>query len=346
MKKISRAARRPNPYLVHLPKIAAWSAGGLATLGALVVLLPLFVFWSDEYAPPTISPPKPFTVTVNPATKTIIEDPAIEAELSRPPGQAAARGAMDAVEKIAYDVASMPAYKLLASAVVPEFVTVEPGFRKEEVADAFGEVLSWSAEEKKSFTSLRAASDPGIPEGTFAPGLYLVSASTTEAEAEELARERFERIILSRYSTSTREAVPLDTALTVASLIQRETGDREEMRMISGIIWNRIFSDMRLQIDATLQYAKVNAKKGKITDWWPIVAPRDKYISSPYNTYLNEGLPPSPIASPGVAAVIAALNPKKTTCLFYFHDKNGEFHCTDTYEEHVKLLKKYFGQGK
>ena len=331
---------------MHLPKLAAWSAGGLAALGALVVLLPLFVFWAGEYTPPSLSEPKPFTVTVNPTLRTIIEDPAVEAELSHSTLQAAAVGASDVVERLAYEVASMPAYRLLAAAAVPQFVTIEPGFRKEEVADAFGEALSWSAEEKKAFTSLRAASDPGIPEGTFAPGLYFVSASTTEAEAEALARERFERLVLSRYSTSTREAVPLDTALTVASLIQRETGDREEMRMISGIIWNRIFSDMRLQIDATLQYAKVNAKKGKVTDWWPSVVPRDKYISSPYNTYLNEGLPPSPIASPGVAAVIAALNPKKTTCLFYFHDKNGEFHCTDTYEEHVKLLKKYFGQGR
>jgi UPF0755 protein len=57
-------------------------------------------------------------------------------------------------------------------------------------------------------------------------------------------------------------------------------------------------------------------------------------------------LPPTPIANPSVAAVLAALNPKKTTCLFYFHDASAGFHCSDTYEQHVALLKKYYGRGK
>jgi UPF0755 protein len=102
---------------------------------------------------------------------------------------------------------------------------------------------------------------------------------------------------------------------------------------------------MNLQLDATLQYAK--AQKSPIAgSWWPQVVPKDKYINSPYNTYLHAGLPPTPIASPSVAAVLAALNPVNTPCLFYFHDRNGNFHCTDTYAAHVALLKKYYGQGK
>jgi UPF0755 protein len=103
---------------------------------------------------------------------------------------------------------------------------------------------------------------------------------------------------------------------------------------------------MPLQIDATLQYAKANATTGKTGIWWPQVVPKDKYIKSAYNTYMNGGLPPGPIANPSIASVVAALNPKKTDCLFYFHDQNGNFHCTKTYTEHVALLKKYYGQGK
>ena len=112
------------------------------------------------------------------------------------------------------------------------------------------------------------------------------------------------------------------------------------MRYISGVIWNRLFIDMPLQIDATLQYAR--GTPGNNRTWWPVPVPRDKYIDSPYNTYQNIGLPPEPISNPSVDAIIAALNPRATDCLFYFHDTHGNFHCTATYEEHVELLREYY----
>ena len=87
--------------------------------------------------------------------------------------------------------------------------------------------------------------------------------------------------------------------------------------------------------------AKANKTAGG--NWWPNVLPADKYIKSPYNTYMYKGLPPSPIANPSVAAILAALNPVKTDCLYYFNDREGNFHCSSTYAEHVKLLKKYYG---
>ena len=118
----------------------------------------------------------------------------------------------------------------------------------------------------------------------------------------------------------------------------------DAVRAISGIIWNRLFANMNLQIDATLQYAKANSTATK--SWWPKVTPADLSRKSPYNTYVHSGLPPTPIANPSVAAVLAALNPLNTSCMFYFHDNAGRFHCSDTYTEHVTLLKKYFGQGK
>jgi UPF0755 protein len=101
---------------------------------------------------------------------------------------------------------------------------------------------------------------------------------------------------------------------------------------------------MPLQLDASLQYARgSNSSEAK---WWPKVRPADKYIKSPYNTYANKGLPPAPIANPSVESVIATLNPKQTDCLFYFHDPRGKFYCTKTYEDHVTMLKKVYGQGR
>ena len=84
------------------------------------------------------------------------------------------------------------------------------------------------------------------------------------------------------------------------------------MRLISGIIHNRLKIGMPLQIDATLQYIT-----GQSNNWWPVPRSEDKEIDSPFNTYQNKGLPPLPIATPSKDAIRAALNPAKTDCLYY-----------------------------
>ena len=114
--------------------------------------------------------------------------------------------------------------------------------------------------------------------------------------------------------------------------------------VVAGILFKRLEAGWPLQADATLQYAKANSKTSG--SWWPRIVPADRFRSSAYNTYLHSGLPPTPISNPSVASILAALNPRKTSCLFYFHDSFGGFHCTDTYAQHVALLKKYYGQGK
>ncbi len=170
-----------------------------------------------------------------------------------------------------------------------------------------------------------------------------MNKGATPAEVAPLILDQFHTEVLSRYTTEVASVVPLHDALTIASLLEREAYDFEDMRHISGVIWNRLFIDMRLQLDATLQYAK-GSKPSE--PWWPKVRPVDKYIASAYNTYKYEGLPPTPIANPSLEAILAALNPSETECMFYFHDKNSGFHCAKTYEEHVALLKQYYGRGK
>lgn len=297
----------------------------------------------------TAESPKPdFPVTVDPIARVIIEDPEVEALLAEDnPELAAAAGALDmAYTWLAATIANSGLYRSLASAVGADtaFVTVLPGYREEEVAAAFGKTLGWSAAERREFLKQLHSTPPTLTEGELVPGTYAVPTNAEREDVQALLNERFSREILSRYSTSTAEVVPLDDALTIASMLERETRDPAEMRMISGIIWNRLFTGMNLQIDATLQYAKATNTDTK--SWWPKVVPNDKYIKSPYNTYRHKGLPPGPIANPSTEAVIAALNPKKTDCLFYFHDKYGGFHCAPTYEEHVRLLKEKYGRGR
>jgi UPF0755 protein len=286
----------------------------------------------------------PFPISVDPSRKLIVESPTADSlieEDSGPVVTAAVEQAQGLLAWLASRVASFPVYKLLAGSDIG-FVTLQPGYRQEEVAQVFASELGWSVTQKKAFLASLKSTPPTLTEGEFVPGTYEVHGSMTPTEVQALLNERFTSEILDRYSTTTAEQVPLSDALTIASLIERETGGTDDMRLISGIIWNRLFIGMNLQIDATLQYAKSANTKS----WWPPVKPADKYIKSAYNTYAHKGLPPGPIANPSIAAVIAALNPKQTDCIFYFHDKYGTFHCSADYAGHVKMLKKYYGQGK
>lgn len=290
-----------------------------------------------------------FPVTVDPKNKLIVENAQVNAFLNgaNSPLQAAAGNTSNVFwrvfEWLAKDIAAMPWYQSIAAAD-GRFVTIVPGMRKEQVAGAFADALGWNAAQKQEFLTRGSYSSLPLPEGSFAPGTYLVDAKTTPTMAQALVNDRFGSDVLAHYGTTTAQMVPLEEALTIASLIERETGGPEDMRLISGIIWNRLFINMNIQIDATLQYAKAN--KVAERSWWPPVVPADRFIRSPYNTYLHAGLPPGPIASPSVAAILAALNPIKTPCFFYFHDAEGRFHCTNTYAEHVALLKQYYGRGK
>lgn len=287
---------------------------------------------------------EPFPVSVDPERELIVVDPEIEAMLvEEPESLVASVGSLEWLfREIAVRISNLPLYTLVAGAD-QKFVVIYPGNREEEVARAFGSALGWTQKQRADFLKQVHANPPVLEEGQFQPGTYQVSKLMTPEQIQIMIYDRFSKEILERYSTTTAERVPLRDALTIASLLEREAGGWDDMREISGILWNRMFKDMNLQIDATLQYAKATGKGG---EWWPKPVPNDKYLKSKYNTYKYSGLPPTPIANPSVAAVVAALNPKKTDCLFYFHDDNGGFHCTKTYEEHVKLLKKYFGRGK
>lgn len=289
-----------------------------------------------------------FPVTVNPLTRTITEDPTVEALLVEPPSHltASVSQAEKAFRYLALYIADLPVYRGLAgiAGVNDLFVTVRPGNRQEQVAQAFGAELGWTAAQRQEFIARAAELEPGLPSGGTVPGVYFASVSDP-SDVALLTHERFQQELRMRYGTSTAEVVPLEDALIIASLLEREAGDWEDMRLISGVIWNRLFVGMKLQIDATLQYAEANQSKGA-KGWWPSVEPEDKYIKSAYNTYQNAGLPPGPIANPSIGAVLAALNPKKTDCLFYFHDSRGQFHCSETYKGHVTLLRQYYGQGR
>ena len=289
-------------------------------------------------------PVVPFPLGVNPLTQAIEENPAVatffEMHITSTDRHPSKVGWW--YKNITAKLARLDWYQNLASPI-SRILIAEPGERREEVVDHFGDILRWDTAERNMFVSLVASSSPQLYEGKFFPGRYVVEKDATPETVANIITKGFYEHIASRYTDEIARVVPLNDALTIASLLEREAYDFEDMRFISGVIWNRLFEDMHLQIDASLQYARANAGDQL---WWPVPEPKDKYIDSVFNTYEHKGLPPSPIANPSPEALLAALNPKATECIFYFHDSDGAFHCTKTYEEHVALLKKYYGRGR
>jgi UPF0755 protein len=169
-------------------------------------------------------------------------------------------------------------------------------------------------------------------EGYYLPDTYIVPINASAVDVSRKISEAFNKRITEKLKNKT---VNIDTIIKIASIIQREASPYD-MRIVSGIIWNRLDKNMPLEMDATLQYAK-----GNDTKWWPIVKPEDKKIDSPYNTYKNKGLPPSAISNPSEAAIDAAVNPSKTSAIFYFHDSYGNIHTAATYAQHKANIEAY-----
>ncbi|MBI4119744.1 MAG: endolytic transglycosylase MltG [Parcubacteria group bacterium] len=218
-----------------------------------------------------------------------------------------------------------------------KWVSIPEGLRKEEIAEILAKTLGWDNPKTQEFLSAYKKRGPEYAEGVYFPNTYLVpKADSGDAVAKRMMDGFNEE--LAKYAGDLMEQnIKWTTAVKIASLIQREAAGGDDMPVISGIIWNRLLRGMKLDIDATIQYARGSAQAG----WWPPVKSDDKKIDSPYNTYLYAGLPPTPIDNPGTKAIKAAISPQDTKCFFYLHDAERKIHCAATYEEHLKNIDKY-----
>ena len=231
-------------------------------------------------------------------------------------------------------------FQMLASPV-SRIIVIWPGERTEELTENIGDVLHWDAKERAAFSEYMTNNSLGFEQGTVPPGQYVTHHKASAEDIMMLMERTFADSVTERYTPEIETTLPLSEALIIASLIEREASDFQNMREISGVIWNRLFIDMPLQLDASLQYVK--AENPYEQNWWPAVRPADKFIDSEFNTYQNKGLPPEPIANPSVEAIVAALNPTVSDCIYYFHSKSREYYCSETYEEHKTKLNEVYG---
>lgn len=204
------------------------------------------------------------------------------------------------------------------------FVTIPPSVRKEQIGEILADELNWGDKQKAEWAQATSA-DASVAEGVYYPDTYLIATDQPPTAIAARLRSRFTDVFAPYAKEAEKKGLDWNDVLTMASIIDREAGANDK-ELVSGILWNRVESGMKLQADATLQYVK-----GTVGNWWPTPHAADKYLNSPFNTYKHTGLPPHPIDNPSVAAVEAALNPDSTGCLFYLHDANHQIHCSVTY---------------
>jgi UPF0755 protein len=178
-------------------------------------------------------------------------------------------------------------------------------------------------------------------EGMLFPDTY---KTFTDSRPGETAEKFFENFRLRTDKLfEDRSKKEIRDALIVASLLEREVPDKEEQRIVSGIINKRLAMGIPLQIDATICYIKRIEAYPRETKCHPYTQ-LDFKRESDYNTYLHRGLPPGPIGNPGFSAIEAALTPVKSPYLYYLSDpKTGKTVFSITLEEHNENRAKYLG---
>ncbi len=212
------------------------------------------------------------------------------------------------------------------------WVTIPEGLRREEVAAKFATTLGRDS----TFVNDFLLASKG-QEGYLFPDTYLFPLDISASAVVTKMADTFTARTLGLAPQGTN--LTFAETVTLASLIERETKSDAERPIVAGIILNRIKIGMALQVDASVQYAVGTSK-----DWWPILGLTDLKINSPYNTYKFTGLPPNPIANPGLSSLKAAFNPAVTDYLYYIHDPTGQIHYAKTLAEHNANIAKYLSR--
>ncbi len=227
--------------------------------------------------------------------------------------------------------------KILHGKPYMKWVVIPPGLRKEEISELLATNLGWTKLQKSNWINKYTKMKFDYIEGVYFPDTYLIPVAETSLLVANRLVARFNEKFATYLPRFQSQNIQWTKGLTLASIVQREAANDADMPLIAGILLNRLNQKIPLSVDATLQYVRGNKGNG----WWAPITIADKKTTSAYNTYKNAGLPPHPISNPGIPAIEAVLNPTKTDCLYYLHDKERITHCAVTYEEHQANILKY-----
>lgn len=203
----------------------------------------------------------------------------------------------------------------------------EEGFINE---NRFLELTSDKRNFEDKFSFLSELDEGQSLEGYLFPSTYEIFVGASEEEIIEKMLVEFEKIYEDKLEDSINNLnLSLDQAVTLGSIIEREARRDDERELVSAVFHNRLNIDMPLQSCATVQYILGERKE--------VLTNADTQIQSEFNTYINNGLPPSPIASPGKDSLIASINPADVDYLYFRtkEDGTGAHVFSRTYEEHL-----------
>lgn len=238
---------------------------------------------------------------------------------------------------------------LVEGHTLESWVTIPEGKTLREIADILKKKQLADATTFLALTTSQGDSFPSFSfiysnnlEGYLFPDTYLVKRgegmdkivrimlSTFQKKVVKPNRDEIEQVIERRFNLDEDDfALGLQKLLVVASLIEREAKIPADRSKISAVIWNRLAKNMKLQIDATVSYSLGTSRENKND-----LSHADLNSVSPYNTYVNFGLPPAPICNPGLASIKAALEPAAIDALYYVAKPDGSHVFSKTLEQH------------
>lgn len=229
---------------------------------------------------------------------------------------------------------SMPAdeiIKTMTHGTLDVWITVPEGKRAEEVAAILKEKManydnSW-------LPALKAH------EGYLFPDTYSFSKDADLTTVVNTMTDNFNKKYAIAKAGATTTLSEND-AVILASILEREGKSGQDMRKVASVLENRLSIGMPLQVDASIQYA-LGYEPAEQSWWKKALTTTDLKTDSPYNTYTNPGLPPTPISNPGLEALEAVLNPANTNYLYYISDKNGTLHFATTLDQQNANIRKY-----
>ncbi|MEC7640975.1 MAG: endolytic transglycosylase MltG [Nitrospinota bacterium] len=224
-------------------------------------------------------------------------------------------------------------------------ITIPEGYRITEIASLLSRV---GLADRQKF--IESAQDPllidslGLTmknlEGYLFPDTYYFSKNTSEGKIVKSMLDTFmEQTVRPEFrQRAMKIGLTFHEVITLASLIEKETGDRRERKLISAVFHNRLKNKMRLQCDPTVIYTLDNFDGN--------LRKKDLSIDSPYNTYRYSGLPPGPIASPGLDSIKAALFPALVNHIYFVSKRDGSHVFSSTLADHNRAVRKYQLRGR
>ena len=234
--------------------------------------------------------------------------------------------------------------QVMAGRVVEYPLTIAEGWTFKQTLETLAAApkLTHALQELKPKQIMASLGYPTLhPEGRFYPDTYYYSAGMSDLIILQRAFQKMEKVLEEEWNGRQGD-LPLktrDEALTLASIVEKETGKAEERALIAGVFVHRMRIGMKLQTDPTVIYGIGERFNGNLTV-------KDLRTPSAYNPYVIKGLPPTPIAMPGRHALHAALNPEKTKALYFVSRGDGSHVFSETYEQHNRSVIQYQLKGR